>query len=212
MFGPVEQRVKILDFGVVKKRVCCVLSRGSDMKFGAKMTILTSGDAGVTWFRSSSGGELDDGMAHLNSLGLVFDEMLGGQHPFLTDSFAGTVGRVLHLEPPSLHEINHSVPAPLAGIVEHMLAKDPASRYPTAQDLLADLDAVERGDKPVFGGLPSKPARSRRERSLSAVEGSADRCCTASLLVVLLFFSSGRDSDTPPIRRWTPVVRLWIKT
>ena len=101
--------------------------------------------------------KLYDGRADLFSLGLVFYEMLGGQHPFLSDSFAGTVGRVLHLEPPSLHEINHSVPASLAGIVGHMLAKDPASRYPTAQALLADLHAVERGDEPVFGGLPSRP-------------------------------------------------------
>ena len=183
------QRVKILDFGIAKRFA------GSDPKEAtqslASMTISTSGTPGYMAPEVLQQ-KVYDGRADLFSLGLVFYEMLGGQHPFLTDSFAGTVGRVLHLEPPSLHEINHSVPAPLAGIVEHMLVKDPAFRYPTAHDLLADLEAVQRGDKPVFGGLPSWPARSRYKRSLSVGWKTALIAAgAASLLVVLIFFLLG---------------------
>ncbi len=182
------QRVKILDFGVAKRFAGADPTEATQSL--ASMTISTSGTPGYMAPEVLQQ-KIYDGRADLFSLGLVFYEMLGGQHPFLTDSFAGTVGRVLHLEPPSLHEINHSVPAPLAGIVEHMLAKDPASRYPTAQDLLADLHAVERGDEPVFGGLPSKPARSRRELSLSRAK-AALIAVGASLLVVLLFLLGPR--------------------
>ncbi len=182
------QRVKILDFGVAKRFAGADPAEATQSL--ASMTISTSGTPGYMAPEVLQQ-KIYDGRADLFSLGLVFYEMLGGQHPFLTDSFAGTVGRVLHLEPPSLHEINHSVPDPLAGIVEHMLAKDPASRYPTAQDLLADLHAVERGDEPVFGGLPSKPARSRLDRwslSRGKTKTALIAIGVASLLVVLLFF------------------------
>jgi serine/threonine protein kinase/tetratricopeptide (TPR) repeat protein len=179
------QRVKILDFGVAKRFA------GADPKEAtrslASMTFSTSGTPGYMAPEVLQQ-KVYDGRADLFSLGLVFYEMLGGQHPFLTDSFAGTVGRVLHLEPPSLHEINHSVPAPLAGIVEHMLVKDPAFRYPTAHDLLADLEAVQRGDKPVFGGLPSRPIRSRHKFwNLSRGWKTLIAAGAISLLVVLLF-------------------------
>ncbi len=177
--------MKILDFGVAKRFA------GADPKEAtrslASMTFSTSGTPGYMAPEVLQQ-KVYDGRADLFSLGLVFYEMLGGQHPFLTDSFAGTVGRVLHLEPPSLHEINHSVPAPLAGIVEHMLVKDPAFRYPTAHDLLADLEAVQRGDKPVFGGLPSRPIRSRHKLwNLSRGWKTLIAAGAISLLVVLLF-------------------------
>ena len=186
----VGQRVKILDFGVAKRFAGA--GPGEATQSLASMTITTSGTPGYMAPEVLQQKRYD-GRADLFSLGLVFYELLGGQHPFLTDSFAGTVGRVLHFEPPSLHEINHSVPDPLAGIVEHMLAKDPAARYPTAQALLADLHAVERGDEPVFGGLPSRRLRSHGRWSLSrGWKRALIALGTASLLVALLFFLGPR--------------------
>jgi len=183
------QRVKILDFGIARRLV------GSDPTEATQsllsITLSTSGTPGYMAPEVLQQ-KIYDGRADLFSLGLVFYEMLGGQHPFLTDSFAGTVGRVLHLEPPSLLEINRSVPAPLAGVVEHLLEKDPDSRYPTAHDLLADLRAVERGDKPVFGGLPSKPARSTHKGWSFSWRTSLIAAGVASLVVVFLFVFWGR--------------------
>jgi len=192
-----QHRVKILDFGVAKRFAGADPSQATQSVLS--MTFSTSGTPGYMAPEVLQQ-KVYDGRADLFSLGLVFYEMLGGQHPFLTDSFAGTVGRVLHLEPPSLHDINRSVPAPLAGIVEHMLAKDQAFRYPTAQSLLADLQAVQRGDKPVFGGLPSIPTSSRSSWSRSggwktALIGAA----AASLLVVLLFVFWARFLHTPTV-------------
>jgi serine/threonine-protein kinase len=191
-----QHRVKILDFGVAKRFAGADPSQATQSV--VSMTISTSGTPGYMAPEVLQQ-KVYDGRADLFSLGLVFYEMLGGQHPFLTDSFAGTVGRVLHFEPPSLREINRSVPTPLAGVVEHMLAKDPAFRYPTAQSLLADLQAVQRGDKPVFGGLPSMPSRGSRERWSrsggwkTALIGAG----VASLLVVLLFLFGARFRHAP---------------
>ena len=191
------QRVKILDFGIARRLV------GSDPKDATQslmsITLSTSGTPGYMAPEVLQQ-KTYDGRADLFSLGLVFYEMLGGQHPFLTDSFAGTVGRVLHLEPPSLLDINRSMPPPLAGIVEHLLEKDQASRYPTAHDLLADLRAVERGDKPVFGGLPPKPKSSSQQQRGFGWKALLIAAGAASLLVALLFvfWSRGRHFSTSP--------------
>jgi serine/threonine-protein kinase len=90
-----------------------------------------------------------DGRADIFSLGLVFYEMLGGPQPFQTDSFIGTVARVLHADIPSLSTITAKIPPGLDAIIQHMLAKDPAARYATAEDVAADLRAVQRGDQPL---------------------------------------------------------------
>jgi eukaryotic-like serine/threonine-protein kinase len=154
------QRVKILDFGVA-------------MRFVADQSEATQSFASMSASLSGTPGYMApevlqqrpyDGRADLFSLGLVFYEMLGGDHPFTTDSFAGTLARVLHREPPSLSEVNRTVPAPLAGIVEHLLEKDPDQRYPSAQALLTDLKAVQSGSKPAFAGLRAK--RKHRPRGL----------------------------------------------
>jgi serine/threonine protein kinase/tetratricopeptide (TPR) repeat protein len=190
------QRVKILDFGIARRLV------GSDPKDATQslmsITLSTSGTPGYMAPEVLQQ-KTYDGRADLFSLGLVFYEMLGGQHPFLTDSFAGTVGRVLHLEPPSLLDINRSVPAPLAGIVEHLLEKDPISRYPTAHDLLVDLRAVERGDKPVFGGIPSKRKRVDSKRWDFGWRSSLLAGTAAMLLIALLYVFAGRarNASTP---------------
>jgi serine/threonine protein kinase len=146
------QRVKILDFGVA-------------MRFVADQSEATQSFASMTASLSGTPGYMApevlqqrpyDGRADLFSLGLVFYEMLGGDHPFTTDSFAGTLARVLHREPPSLSDVNRTVPTPLAGIVQHLLAKDPEQRYQSAETLLTDLRAVQSGAKPTYASLASK--------------------------------------------------------
>lgn len=127
------QRVKILDFGVAMR---FTPTESSDVT--QSLASLTASLSGTPGYMAPEVLQQRpyDGRADLFSLGLVFYEMLGGEHPFTTDSFAGTLARVLHRDPPSLVEINRSVPAPLAGIVEHLLEKDPEKRYPSAQVLL----------------------------------------------------------------------------
>jgi serine/threonine-protein kinase len=192
------QRVKILDFGIARRLI------GSDPAEATQsllsITLSTSGTPGYMAPEVLQQ-KVYDGRADLFSLGLVFYEMLGGQHPFMTDSFAGTVGRVLHLEPPSLVEINRSTPAPLAGVVEHLLEKDPAFRYPTAHDLLADLRAVERGDKPTFGGLPARKTAKSQSPRTAGWKTALLAVGAASLVVALLFvfWTRARHATNPEV-------------
>ncbi len=174
------QRAKILDFGVAMR-----FTPTDSNDVTQSLASLTASLSGTPGYMAPEVLQQRpyDGRADLFSLGLVFYEMLGGEHPFTTDSFAGTLARVLHREPPSLVEINRSVPAPLAGIVEHLLEKDPEQRYPSAQILLADLRAVQSGGKPTFAGLPSR----RKLAGVSPLWKGVLIAAAAAALLMLVF-------------------------
>jgi serine/threonine protein kinase len=148
-----SQRVKILDFGVAKHFAVSDPYQATESL--ASMGVSLSGTpaymAPEVLIQKPY-----DGRADLFSLGSVYYESLGGRQPFQTDSFAGTVGRVLHTEPPPLADLNRSIPIPVMVIVTKLLAKDPNNRYANARELVEDLRAVQRGAEPR-GVLPAHP-------------------------------------------------------
>ena len=85
-----------------------------------------------------------DGRADIFSLGVVFYEMLTGQHPFLSESFVATSDRILREDPVPIDVFNSRVPKPLQSLVGRMLAKDPAERYTSARELLPDLRTLQQ--------------------------------------------------------------------
>ncbi len=139
MIGP-GNRVKILDFGVARRRWS---STPSDVTKSMETMVATGGTPAymapeVLLQRP------DDGRSDIFSLGLVFYEMLGGAQPFQSDSLATTVARIVHEEPPTLK----NVPGPLASVITRALAKKPEERHPTVGALLEDLRRVQQGLKP----------------------------------------------------------------
>ena len=151
------QRVKILDFGVAKR-----FDPNRETESLASITTALSGTpaymAPEVLLQKPY-----DGRADLFSLGLVFYEMLGGKQPFATDSFAGTLARVLHADVPSLRELNRAIPMPLCSVVAKLLMKDPQERYATSDTLVADLRAVQRGES-LPAGKGASPKKSRLDR------------------------------------------------
>jgi serine/threonine-protein kinase len=156
-------RVKILDFGVARRPT---LEADSDSPT-ASLATMTGSLSGTPAYMAPEvlTQKPYDGRADIFSLGLVFYEMLGGPQPFQTDSFIGTVARVLHDDIPSLNTIAAKIPPGLDAIIQHMLAKDPAARFGTAEEVAADLRAVQRGDQPSAamqaGGKTKPRTRSR---------------------------------------------------
>ncbi len=160
------QRVKILDFGVAK--------RFSSPDPAAQTLSLASMTAELSGTPAYMAPEVllqkpYDGRADLFSLGLVFYEMLGGKQPFTTDSFAGTLARVLHRDVPSLREVNRKIPVSLASVVDKLLMKDPEERYATSDALIADLRAVQRGEALPGQEVSAKKGKPGRRRISLAV-------------------------------------------
>ena len=163
-------RVKILDFGVARRPT---LLADSDSPT-ASLATMTGSLSGTPAYMAPEvlTQKPYDGRADIFSLGLVFYEMLGGAQPFQTDSFIGTVARVLHDDIPSLRTIGARIPPELDAIIQHMLAKDPAARYATAEDVAADLRAVQRGDQPSAATWAGDKAKRKLGTSTMLIAGA----------------------------------------
>lgn len=82
------------------------------------------------------------------ALGVVFYELLTGQHPF-RDAPEGTLlPAILHRDPTAVTTIRAECPDGLDHVVRTALAKDPDERYDSATDLLADLNDVQAVHRP----------------------------------------------------------------
>ena len=165
------QRVKILDFGVAKSFSSADLTGQT-----ASLASMTTALSGTPAYMAPEVllQKPYDGRADLFALGLVFYEMLGGKQPFATDSFAGTLARVISADVPSLAELNRTIPTPLVSVVAKLLMKDPEERYASSADLIADLHAIQRGEEIPAGktGTPKENKLDRRRIALVVGAGA----------------------------------------
>ena len=88
--------------------------------------------------REMGGGEKATAQSDLYALGVMFYEMLLGRRPYEADTVSGLITQHLKAPIPRL-------PAELADyqyIIDRLLAKTPAERYLTADEVLAGIDEV----------------------------------------------------------------------
>ena len=126
---------KILDFGLAKL--------AGDAESGAALQTRTNqgtrpgiamGTIGYMSPEQASGG-VADSRSDLFSFGLVLYEMLTGQRAFTRPTAVETLSAIIREDPPSVAELNPSVPAPVQWIVDRCLAKAPSDRYGSTRDL-----------------------------------------------------------------------------
>lgn len=122
--------VKIADFGIAL----------SSQDFSKKLTS-TGEFVGTPGYLSPEvcQGKPVDQRSDIFSLGIVLFECLAGRMPFTDESPLGLMLEVVKAEIPDVRTLNADVDPELERILAKMVAKDPAERYQSCQELVADL-------------------------------------------------------------------------
>jgi serine/threonine-protein kinase len=123
--------VKVADFGIAR-----ALSDSSDQNLTKTGSVMGT----ATYFSPEQArGAPVDPRSDLYSLGVVLYEMITGSPPFAGDSAVAIAYKHVQENPMPPRRIDPALPETLEAITLKCLAKNPANRYPTAQDLRADL-------------------------------------------------------------------------
>jgi Tol biopolymer transport system component len=164
-----DGRAKILDFGLAKTFAASAASLGP-----TQATVTLPGTVvGTPRYMSpeqARGGEVDFRSDQF-SLGVVMYEMATSAHPFVRETAVQTMSAILTDEPRSMAELNPRIPTPLRWVIERCLAKEPAERYASTDDLSRDLQTLLRrlGELSSVAAPVAAPARPRRLKAAAVV-------------------------------------------
>lgn len=170
---------KVLDFGVAKLR--------SGLE--ADASSLTGGNAVIGTPRYMSPEQIEslqvDGRSDIYSLGCVLYEMLTGVPPFPASKLSALLTQHLVKTPRPPSELVAGVPSSLDAIVLRALAKLPADRYQSADEMSRDLASVEFDGHAAPSGLTARADSETQSFATARTSASAVLVGRESQIVVL---------------------------
>jgi len=180
-----QGRVKVLDFGLAKRLPGLEAQSEAPTETGAPHTA-EGRLVGTAAYMSPEQveGRAVDARSDLFSLGVVLYEMLTGRRPFGGESVPALLSAILRDTPLPATSLRPDLPRGLDRILERALAKDPGRRYPSADELAADLGRLD--------ARPAAPARGRARAALALAVAATGIAVAAGLL--------WRRDRTPPAR------------
>ena len=133
-----HELVKVLDFGLAS-----AASQPTRETTVLDSTALPGVVAGTVPYMSPEQvrGEPVDVRTDIFSLGVVAYQLLTGERPFTRPSMADMISAILTLEPDGLRDQNR-ISSDLRRILRKCLEKQRADRYPTMDELMAELSSV----------------------------------------------------------------------
>jgi len=137
-----DRVLKLTDFGLVK----IMAEEGTDKQLadGLTATGIIVGTAG--YFSPEQGlGERCDQRTDLYALGVVAFQLLAGRLPFIAEDTTSVIYQHVHEPVPSLRRFNPTVHRALEQVILSCLAKKPADRPQSADELVNRLESIAMG-------------------------------------------------------------------
>jgi serine/threonine protein kinase/tetratricopeptide (TPR) repeat protein len=156
---------KIVDFGLARATTTTLSTQ----------TIGTSGTIGYMSPEQTLGKVVDQ-RTDIWALGLVFAEMVTGRNPFHRDSVPATIVAILNESP----KLSDNIPLELQRIIYQALSKEPATRYRTCREMLADLESFRSHLEP--SGEAARPQTARSRRTSAGFRETVQRASSQMLL------------------------------
>jgi hypothetical protein len=156
---------KIVDFGLARATTTTVSTQ----------TMGTSGTIGYMSPEQTLGKVVDQ-RTDIWALGLVFAEMVTGRNPFHRDSVPATIVAILNEAP----KLSDEIPLELQRIIYQALSKEPATRYRTCREMLADLESFRSHLEP--SGEAARPQTARSRRTSAGFRETVQRASSQMLL------------------------------
>ena len=148
-------------------------------------------------------GDIVDSLTDVYSLGASLYFAVTQSAPFYGDAPLEILRHVRDEEPVAPRKLNPKIDGTLEDIIEHAMQKEPAARYPSANDLAAELRRYRR-----TGKIRGRPWRARmRPRPQMRRRWTAVGAMTAAVAVGALLWWATHPTD-PPVQPRPPVPEL----
>jgi serine/threonine protein kinase len=155
-----DGRVKIADMGLAK-----ILTENSELT----MSSVSIGSPHFIAPEQAGDSKNADHRVDIYSLGVTLLYLVTGKHAFDGDSPISVVLAHATKPLPTGADLGTELPAEVEALIKRMTAKNPDERYQTYDELLADLQLVQRGYAPMAEPLPELPQENSKKKLAMAI-------------------------------------------
>src|SRR5688500_1079443 len=158
-------QVKVADFGIAR-----AITANADDNLTQVGTVMGT----ATYFSPEQArGDAVDPRSDIYSLGCVLYELVVGRPPFAGDSPVAIAYKHVHESPVPPRHLNIELPTAIEAIILKCLAKNPVNRYPSAEDLRADLRRFREGSRILAEPVMAPPVDPGATRVVPATAAAA---------------------------------------
>ena len=196
--GVAQEACKVLDFGIAK------WSRDQDATKIDQLETQAGTVFGTPRYMSpeQAQGSPLDARSDLYSLGVLLYQMLSGRAPFVDDDAVVVMARHIKDPPPRFETMKPEVKVPesIEALLWRVLAKSPAERPATAEQMIAELDAAEISVRALESG-PRLTLGGREKQGLRRYGGwfVAAALALVSLGILIAFGPRKSTSSAPSV-------------